>query len=102
MENQFDIKPFNEFKQSVHNYIADGNCNEMWGWGERIFYTIESLYQVAEVTRRYFGTDIIDNESNSNIDKFFEEAYEVYKELITHENLHKPEFLENDEEEDDD
>lgn len=71
-------------------------------YGQSVFNAIEKLYDVSRVVQLHDGIDCFwENEHTELVDQFIDKAYEAYVELITHENLHKPEFLENDEEEDD-
>ena len=71
-------------------------------YGQSVFNAIEKLYDVSRVVQFHDGIDCFWEEEHTKlVDQFIDKAYEAYIELETHANLHKPEFLENDEKDND-
>lgn len=90
-----------EFLKNINDEIKTYPSD--WRYGQSVFNAIEKLYNVSRVVQLHDGIDCFwEDEHTELVDQFIDKAYETYAELETHANFHKPEFLENDKEEDDD
>ena len=90
-------------EEFLKNIVDEVKAYPYQRYGQSVFNAIEKLYGVSRVVQFHDGIDCFwENEHTELVDQFIDKAYEAYVELETHANLHKPEFLENEDDEDDD
>ena len=96
-----ELQTKEEFLKNITDEVK--TYSPCWRYGQSVFNAIDKLYNVSRVVQLHDGIDCFwENEHTELVDKFIDKAYEAYVELETHANLHKPEFLENEDDEDDD
>lgn len=73
---------------------------ECYRRGQKVFNAVDAVFNVARVVQFHDGVDCFYDDNK--IDEFKEKAYEAYKELEEHNNLHQSEFLKEDNTDDED